>query len=456
MGNTEHTFYPMLAGNPDTRLVMGSFRPAGTGAVTNIKGRGATPARADVGTYNLVFRKKYPHLLAFGGFAFQKDGTMAALVAKSWTASTKTLQFLLQQQGATSARTKQKLLDILSARLPSAWHRVDLTRDLRIDGSNPPTFDSVVGGWAFDADAEKAYLGFRVPDDWDGASDMQLVIVWHPEDGTAITDTNTVIWETDYYSVAAGEAVDNGTLLEVDTTYTQAGPGTDKEEIRTAVTLDFDNTNQPLAKGDTVHMVISRDKTTDTYAADAVIARVELRYKRALQLVQPVDADGAAPYIERVNGATDPTSRLVWPAGNVDPVQLPPIYLPADLNASADAYVKLRAKMSDTNDTPVIAVGAYEDIGDTDCGGNTGALSDSIAEVAATIDNGDISGHPKVLNVTLTPGAHNTDKVELYGAELEYQSSESNGAFAAADLAANANNQVHWWAMFQNSGQPAT
>ena len=147
-------------------------------------------------------------------------------------------------------------------------------------GATPPVAGTIGTARAlcFDADAEEFFFVFEVPSDWEGASDMNLEVHWHPESGTAIADGETVEWESDYRSRAAGEAIDSGTVVTVTGTHTQSGAGTDKDSLVTQVLLDYDDANQPLTAGDHVLLQLNRDFTNDTYAADACIFQILVSY----------------------------------------------------------------------------------------------------------------------------------------------------------------------------------
>ena len=149
-----------------------------------------------------------------------------------------------------------------------------------LTGSTAPTAVTIgtARGLAFDADAEEAFFIFDVPSDWDGSSDMLLDVDWSPESGAAIGDGLTVIWSTQYRSVAVGDAVDNGTFVTATQTYTQSGAGTDKELIQTAIVLDFDDVNQPISIGDHLFFQFDRDMTGDTYASDGIVMELEVEY----------------------------------------------------------------------------------------------------------------------------------------------------------------------------------
>ncbi len=128
------------------------------------------------------------------------------------------------------------------------------------------------------------------------------------------------------------------------------------------------------------------------------------------------------PQYIRVNLATDKAILVSWEGGNVDEVQFPPTFMPPDLDASKDLTIHLLAKMDAGGDVPVINVEVWDAIGDTEMGGDTAALSSTLAEVTRTIVAANISGHPLgFLNIGLIPATHATQAVELYAAWIEYQ-----------------------------------
>ena len=129
----------------------------------------------------------------------------------------------------------------------------------------------------------------------------------------------------------------------------------------------------------------------------------------------------STPALARENGATDKALRVNWVLGNTDEVQFPTVPMPPDLKETADVTVHLLAKMSGASDTPTIDVQVFDAIGDTEMGGATAALSNTLAELTVTIANANISGHPLgFFNIALVPGAHGTDALELYAAWIEY------------------------------------
>lgn len=126
------------------------------------------------------------------------------------------------------------------------------------------------------------------------------------------------------------------------------------------------------------------------------------------------------PIFERVNGATDKQLRLNWAASNDDEIVWS-VVSPPDLDDAAAVEVHLLAAMESTNDTPVIGVSFFEGVGDSNAGGNTAAVTGTaVAEYSVSIAHGDIAASPKAWSIGLTPAAHGTDKLYLYGAWIEY------------------------------------
>lgn len=130
-------------------------------------------------------------------------------------------------------------------------------------------------------------------------------------------------------------------------------------------------------------------------------------------------AKDTTPILERVNVGTDPALRLKWAATNVDALTIS-IASPPDLDEAQSVTVKLRAKMSGATDTPVIGVDIREDVGGSNIGGNSGALSSTLATVTRTFTATADPTTQKGWTITLTPGAHGTDALELYAAWIEY------------------------------------
>lgn len=95
-----HGFNEPRAGNPETVFLTGSFAPAGTGAVTDVKGRGVSVARTGAGAFLVTLRQKYNHLLSAVGSVQLASAADMAVQFGAYDASAGTL-VLRTQAGAT-------------------------------------------------------------------------------------------------------------------------------------------------------------------------------------------------------------------------------------------------------------------------------------------------------------------------------------------------------------------
>jgi len=130
----------------------------------------------------------------------------------------------------------------------------------------------------------------------------------------------------------------------------------------------------------------------------------------------------SVPDLARVNGATDKALRLTWAAGEQDEIQFAPVPKPPDLASGTDLSVHMMlAKDANTDTAAVVDVQVWDGVGDTEMGGNTGALSvATLAEYSVTIANANVAAAPGFLNVGVVPGAHANDAIYCYAAWLEY------------------------------------
>lgn len=129
------------------------------------------------------------------------------------------------------------------------------------------------------------------------------------------------------------------------------------------------------------------------------------------------------PILERENAATDKALRLSWASASVLEVQLPAMAYPPDLDDAQPITVKILARMKAASvDVPVIAVGIWEGVGDTNAGGNTAALSTSLQTLSVTFAATDVGPAPTFVTLTLKPGTHATasNDVYVYSVHAEY------------------------------------
>jgi len=159
-------------------------------------------------------------------------------------------------------------------------------------------------------------------------------------------------------------------------------------------------------------------------------------------------ASDSVPSLSRVNAATDKALRLAWAAAEQDEIQFEPFIKPPDLDAGSDLTVHLLlAKDGNTDAAAVVDVQAWDGVGDTEMGGNTGALDTaSLAEYTVTIANANVAAAPGFINLGLVPGVHANDAIYCYGAWVEY-----TRAAELVDLAADDNTRVSFECIFRNT-----
>ncbi len=141
-----------------------------------------------------------------------------------------------------------------------------------------PTTVGTYRGLAFDADNEVVHFVPEVPADWDAISDMTLVVHWYSQDGDIIQNGETVKWDATYRVTAAGDSVDNGTVVVATTTLTGGASEIDKQHYETSITIDYDNADQPLVIGSDIGFQFDRDVGTDTYTGDGIVYKWDLVY----------------------------------------------------------------------------------------------------------------------------------------------------------------------------------
>ena len=131
-------------------------------------------------------------------------------------------------------------------------------------------------------------------------------------------------------------------------------------------------------------------------------------------------ASDTTPILERINAATDKKLRLRWAASNVDAITWDFAY-PPDLDDTADVIVNVLAAMGGASDTPTLAINYFEGVGDTNAGGNSGAVTGTtVAKYTRTIAAANIGAYPNAASVEVVPAAHGTDTLLIYGAWIEY------------------------------------
>lgn len=138
-----------------------------------------------------------------------------------------------------------------------------------------------------------------------------------------------------------------------------------------------------------------------------------------------VFATDTTPILQYTNGDTDSAVRLAWAASNNDPIHFQ-FLLPEDYAEGSDMTVNFLAAMAGATDTPVLSLDTYFDVGDTKVEDDSAAITGTtVATYAATIAAADIPAGATTVSVEVTPGAHTSDILYLYGVYVAYATEAS-------------------------------
>lgn len=133
----------------------------------------------------------------------------------------------------------------------------------------------------------------------------------------------------------------------------------------------------------------------------------------------------STPILDFANGDTDSNLRIAWAATNQDAI-VAKVSLP-DIDVASDVTLRIRAAMSDTNNTPVIDVDSYFNEGDTKVSDATEAVTGAtVANYDVTIAAADVPAGAITLTFELTPAAHANDALYIYQIEVIYTAATAN------------------------------
>lgn len=132
------------------------------------------------------------------------------------------------------------------------------------------------------------------------------------------------------------------------------------------------------------------------------------------------------PILDLVNGDTDSALHINWVASNSDAiifqVLLPPDFDDTeDLVLHIDCLIDAATPATIVDTTAVINADSYFNVGDTKVSDASAAInSETLVDRTITIAAADIPTSAKYLTIELTPDAHTTDVIEIYGMWFVY------------------------------------
>jgi len=143
-----------------------------------------------------------------------------------------------------------------------------------------PPDANTLGGYQLDADTEKLYFNAHVFDNWDGSSDLELVVIFEVNvDNTGGSDTDTVDLRLVSYYKGDGETTNKTQTVEVATT---VGKSPQYKQFTTILTIDYDATDNVVEVGDTITFVLNLE--TDTSEVDNIIVNSAIFRYRAIAM----------------------------------------------------------------------------------------------------------------------------------------------------------------------------
>lgn len=132
-------------------------------------------------------------------------------------------------------------------------------------------------------------------------------------------------------------------------------------------------------------------------------------------------ASDTLPKFKRANTSTDKALKIEWAASSVIEVTSDNIVVPLDFDITKASTLNLITKMGGATDTPVIAVNVFPGLGGADAGGNTSASATTLGIVTLAIAANKFLVAPNnFASISLVPGAHTTDVLQLYGGYITY------------------------------------
>jgi hypothetical protein len=149
-------------------------------------------------------------------------------------------------------------------------------------GAGAPTVDvnGSAQGWGLDAVGEELFFALTVPDSWDGASDIKVLVYWVNQSGDALVAGETVIFDYDYRVVDLQSDTNHaksGTEATATATHTATGTPADGRVERTDISLAYNDVNQPYtynqALGGNLHINASQ-----TYTGKVIITGIQFAW----------------------------------------------------------------------------------------------------------------------------------------------------------------------------------
>ncbi len=134
-------------------------------------------------------------------------------------------------------------------------------------------------GFLFDADGEILTIQFCIPTDWDGASDMNLIL--HCLLNAAETANDLIDWETSVKSIGDHENILTAGTQTPGVAHDIGALNADGDFHKVPIVLDYDDGTCPIAHGDNVSITLSRTANVGaaSYVAGVVVIDICIEYQ---------------------------------------------------------------------------------------------------------------------------------------------------------------------------------
>lgn len=130
----------------------------------------------------------------------------------------------------------------------------------------------------------------------------------------------------------------------------------------------------------------------------------------------------SAPVYKRINAATDKGLRIQWAATSVIEITAEQFLTPPDMDVTKTSTLNIICSMGGGTDTPTLTVNAFPGVGGVDFGSATAALNNTVTNrsVAFAANKFGSFGVTGFSSFSVTPGAHGTDALNIFGMFLQY------------------------------------
>lgn len=129
-------------------------------------------------------------------------------------------------------------------------------------------------------------------------------------------------------------------------------------------------------------------------------------------------ATDTTPTLEYVSGDTDSQIRVLWAAGNTDPIAVQ-LTLPSDLDRTQSIVFAFNG-VGGAADSAALTLDVFFDSGDTKVETSTLGWTATQATRTATVTASDIPSTALTMSVELTPATHATDTMTMYCSYITY------------------------------------